>query len=730
MNAPNANSTDGFDGSDRDEMLVPAESRSFPLLTQYMMMALRRKWTILGSIATCLIAALLFTLLATPKYTAVTQIEVDRGGTRILNNVESVQPDTSTADQEFYQTQYTVLASRTMADRVVRELRLADSEQFFATMGAKKIANSFASGRSSLPMAQREDAAAGILFDKVDVEGIRTSRLINIKWTCPDPNLAERVVNTWANSFIEYNIQRRYDSTAYARKFLEGRLEQVRQRLEQSERQLVNYAQSQSIINIPVGGSDGAGHVAERSLTVDSLAALNTSLSEATADRIRAESRLQDLKGGVSSEQLANSTINALRQRRAELSADYARMMKQFSPEYPPAQALSAQIAQVDTSLRREDARVASSFQSAYRDAREREDLFESRMKALRGDFLDQRRRGIQYNIYQRDVDTNRELYNGLLQRLKEIGVAAGASENNIYVIDPAEVPSRPSFPRPFLNILAGLGLGMLIGLGLAFAREQIDETISDPADFERRIGLPMLGGVPLVGDIAPLEEIQNPKSGLMEAYLSIQASLSFSTDHGLPRSMTVTSTRPAEGKSTTAHAFAHIIGRAGSRVVLIDGDMRSPSLHANLGVDNDVGLSAVLSGLVTADHAIRHVEGFFFDILTAGKSPPNAAELLRGHRFNDLLLELRERYDCVVIDSPPVMGLADAPIIASMVESTVFVMEARGVKARLALIAIDRLRQARARISGAVMTKLSNRRSGYGYGYDYGYGYGGKADD
>ena len=723
MNFPKPTSLDGFQV--REVETVSGATGATPILTRYMRIAVRRKWTIIIAVGACVLASILYTLLVTPEYTAVTQIEINREGARILNNVENVEPETGAADQEFYQTQYTVLESRAMAERVARELRLADNPHFFEVMGAKSIAESFQSGRSSTPRAQREDAAAEILGANVSIQGIRTSRLVNIEWSSPDPQLAAQVANTWATSFIQYNLERRYDATSYARRFLEDRLSQVRQRLEQSERQLVGYAQRQAIINVPVGASDGSGNIAERSLTVDRLASLNASLSEAIADRIRAESRLAGTGSGPSSEQLTNSTINTLRQRRAELSGEYAKLMNQFSSEYPPAQALQAQLRQIDSTLAREEGRVASGLNNAYRDAVQRESRLRSQVDALRSEFLDQRRRGIQYNIFQRDVDTNRQLYDGLLQRLKEIGVAAGASENNIAVIDRALVPTRPSSPRPFLNLFAGLALGTMLGFALAMAREQIDETVADPADFEERIGLPMLGSVPSVTSANPLEELRDPKSGLTEAYLSIQAALSFTTDHGLPRSITVTSTRPAEGKSTTAHSFAYVIGRTGKRTLLIDADMRSPSLHGNLGISNEVGLSAILSGLVPVAEAIVRVDSLPFDVLTAGKAPPNAAELLRGHRFAEMMRDLQHLYDCVVVDSPPVMGLADAPVIASVVESTVFVMQARGVKARLALIAIERLRQAHANITGAVMTKLSLSDVGYGYGYDYGYGYG-----
>ena len=568
-----------------------------------------------------------------------------------------------------------------------------------------------------------------MLLSELDIQPIRTSRLVNIRWTCPDPVLSARVANAWANSYIQYNLERRFDAASYARRFLENRLEQLRGKLEQSERQLVNYASQQSLINIPVGGSDSSGRVQERSLTVDRLAALNGSLSEATADRVRAESRLQGLKSGALAEELSNGTITALRQRRAEASAEYAKLMAQFQPDYPPAKALAAQIRRIDDSLAREQGRVQASLRVAYDDAVARENLLNGNIDQLREAFLDQRRRSIQYNIYQRDVDTNRELYNGLLQRYKEIGVAGGVGENNIAVVDSAEAPAVPSFPRPFLNIFIALLAGTLIGVAAALAREQIDETVADPADLEQRIGIPVLGAVPQSKDVNPLLDVQDPKSSVTEAYLTIQTSLSFSTEHGVPRSLSVTSTRPAEGKSTTAYALAHVIARTGARTIMIDGDMRSPSLHGQLGIGNDRGLSNYLSGTADMSEVVQAVASEPFAVMTAGPHPPNAAELLRGARFGELLMELSQRYDHIIIDSPPVMGLADAPIIASQTEGLIFVVEARGVKARLALIALDRLRQGKARILGSVLTKLQVRAAGYGYGYDYGYGYGSKAD-
>ena len=360
-----------------------------------------------------------------------------------------------------------------------------------------------------------------------------------------------------------------------------------------------------------------------------------------------------------------------------------------------------------------------------YSDSASREQRLTEKVDSLREQTLDQRRRSIQYNIFQRDVDTNRELYNGLLQRYKEIGVAGGVGENNISVIDIARPVDHPSSPRPLLNIALALVLGSLLGIGAALVREQMDETISDPAEMEARVGLPLLGTVPLSDSDDPLIELKDPKAAITDAYLSIQASLTFSTDHGIPTSLMVSSSRPSEGKSTSTYALAYSIARAGSRVLLIDGDMRSPSIHNLLSLSNEHGLSSYLAGTNGIDEVIQHPSSEVFAVMTAGPLPPNAAELLRGSRLPALLTELRTRFDHVLIDAPPVIGIADAPILASNVEGVVFVMEAKGVRARVAQAAIERLRQGRGHLLGGIMTKLPLRQIGYGYEYGYGYGHG-----
>lgn len=694
----------------------------------YLRVARRWRWLIAGSVLAAVLIGLIATLLATRQYSAETRIEVNREGNRIVN-VEGVQPETSAVDQEFYQTQYGVLASRTLAERVARKLQLSDNKDFFQYFKDKEVTASFEGGRAATSPAARDlrfRAAVGLLLKNVDIVPIRLSRLIDVRWTSPSPVWSSRVANAWAAEFIQYNLERRFDQTAYARKFLEQRLEQLRKRLEESERQLVGYASQESIINIP-SGSDSKGTTTERSLTADSLTSLNDELARAVADRVRAESRVSAGGGeGSSAEALSNSTIATLRQRRTEIASEYARLLTQFEPGYPAAAALAAQLRILDDSIGSEEKRVSGSLQGGFRDAVSREQALRQRVDELKANFVNERRRGIQYNIFQRDADTNRELYNGLLQRYKEIGIAGGVGNNNVSIVDLAKIPERPSSPRPLINLLISMVAGLIVGVALALIREQIDETIIDPADAERRIGLPLLGVIPRVEGVDVLAALRDPKSSVLEAYLSVQTALSFSTDHGVPRVLSVTSTRPGEGKSTSALAIAYSIARNGRRTILVDGDMRSPSVHGDMELKNERGLSNYLAGTDDLKNLVQFPELENFGVMTAGPQPPNAAELLRGERLEELIAELLQSFDYVIVDSPPVLGLADAPLIASRTEATLFVVEARGVKARIARQALARLQQGRTVLLGTVLTKFESKRAHYGYGYDYGYGYGG----
>jgi succinoglycan biosynthesis transport protein ExoP len=713
-------------GSQSPTLAVPAKDEN-SILRQYLRIAIRWRYVILGTTVAFVLLGLIVTLLMTPKYTASATIEISRESSQVTN-FQGVERETSVADQEFYQTQYGLLRSRALSERVAGQLRLVDDPKFYELFGSSSNDPAFQLVNGRYPAAGRpirQRTAGQILRDHLDVAPTRLSRLVDIRFTSPDAAFSARIVNTWSDAFIQTNLERKVQATSYGRNLLQRQLAQQKERLDESQRQLVAYASQERIINLPAQ-QNGDGTTSERSIVADDLASLNTALSQATAERIAAEARYREGgRAGASSEALRNQAINTLRQRRAEFAAEYQKLLIQFEPEYPAAKALKSQIDQLDRSIANEERRVSGSLETDYRGAVERERALQARVEQLKGSYLDLRRRSIQYNIYQQEVDTNRALYEGLLQRFKEIGVAGGVGVNNVSVVDQADVPQKPSSPRLLINLAIAFIAGLGIGAALAFALEQMDEAIADPAEVERRLGLPLLGAVPRVEGATPKEALLDRKSDLVDAYLAIQTNLAFTTEHGVPRSLSVTSTRPAEGKSTTALALATMLARGGKRVILVDGDMRSPSVHHLGGVSHDHGLSNFLAGQDDIAPLTFDMKDLGFTAMSAGPIPPNAAELLTGSRLSLLIERLHEHFDHVVIDSPPVMGLADAPLIASRVQGVVYAVESHGIRSTLVKTALARLASANAHIFGGVLTKFEARKAHYGYGYEYGYGYG-----
>lgn len=696
-----------------------------PILLQYWQVAMRWRLLIAAIIFACIAVGVVVTILKTPLYTASTQIQISRTQNNIAN-VGSAAAEASQADYydaEFYDTQYALLQTRSLAERIARNLKLADNREFFAANGVE-LPEAKSGGLSPEERKQREQMAAGILLGGISVNPVKNSSLANISFTSRSPQWAERIANAWPLEFIDATIDRQFASTADARRYLEDRLNIQRSKMEKSERDLINFGAERDIVKLSAS-RDASGRTEEpRTLVAANLEALNTSLVTARTERIEAESKARTPVGDSSSEVLDSPAIASLRAKRAELAADYARLMVQFERGYPAARAIKSQIDSLDTAIVREIRRINTSRQGRLAEAIKRENGLNAQVKALKVQFDQQQRDTIQYNIYQREVDTNRQLYDALLQRYKEIGVAGNVGATNLVIVDPAKRPGGPSSPNLQLNLMAALLVGLALAAAAVFALEMIDEGIRNPADVEQMLQLPLLGNVPQVkGDLKAA--LANIKSDLAEAYFTVRTTLAFTTNHGLPRSLMVTSAQPGEGKSTTALALATTIGRTGKRVLLIDADMRSPSVHKLIEIDNTRGLSNILAGEDNLVALIRETGIKGVSALPAGPTPPSAAELLSSDRLQLVLSMLQKHFDLLVIDAPPVIGLADAPLIGQAVEGCVFVIEAEHVAVRTIRSALQRLTASRNHVFGAVVTKVDYESHGYGYGYGHGQGYG-----
>ncbi len=711
-----------------DDASAQSDASGIPPLLQYWQVALRRRLLIAAIVAICLGAGVVITMLQAPLFTARSQIEISRSQKNITN-VPGLDAGASSYDLEFYSTQYALLKAGSLAERVARKLKLANDPEFFAGHGAQQpeLTGDSLDKAAASPAEQkrRELAATNLLLANLHIEPVRNSSLIDISYKSRIPELSARIANTWPQEFIAATIDRQFASTAEARKYLEDRLADLRARLQQSESELINFGNEHQIVTLAASRDANGRTEAPRTLVASNLEALNSALNLARTERIAAESRARSKASNSSAEMLANGAITGLRTRREELAAEYAKFLVQFEPGYPPARAMKSQIDALDGALARETARMANSRISSYNEAARREAELMAQVQSVRSQFDQQQRDTIQYNIFQREVDTNRQLYDALLQRYKEIGVGTNVGATNIAIVDQAKVPGGPSSPNLALNLGIALLAGLLVSLGVVIGLEQIDEGIRNPDDVEKLIEVPLLGNVPLVSD-GREEALTDPKSTISEAYQSTRTALAFVTDHGLPRSFVVTSSRAHEGKSMSCMALAIAICRTGRSVVLIDADMRSPSVHHMVGCGNARGLSNLLAGESDTPTTIVETQFNGLSAMPAGPTPPNSADLLSTDRMAELVKELQKRFDCVVINSPPVLGLADAPLLSGAVEGCVFVIQAERVPVRAIRGSLDRLRRVNGRIFGAIVTMVdySQHRMGYGYGYGYGYDY------
>jgi len=686
---------------------------------------LKHRWTILASIVACLAVGAAVTLLMRPAYTAQSTIQIDREAAKVVNVQDVTPSDDQASGEEFFQTQYGLLRSRSLAEKVEDDLGLAANDSFIRRMHRRAPEAARQPGPRGL--AARREAALEILRENMDVNPVRGSRLVSVAFSSPDPELSARIANAFAENFIAANLERRFESSSYARAFLERRIAQVKAKLEESERELVKYATDQQIIQLDEGGGP-SNPTPERSLAAANLEAINASLAAAKTQRIQAEQRwrqAQSTTGLGLPEMLQSPTIQQLTQTRARLATDYQDKLRLYKPDYPEMQQLRAQIDETDRQLGIEAQNIRNSLQAQYLVALNNERQLAAQVSGLKGDVLDLRGRSIQYNILQREVDTNRTLYDGLLQRYKEVGVAGGVTTNNISIVDRADPPRLPSSPNVLLNMLLALAAGLGLGVVLALLREILDQAVRAPQDVETKLGLPVLGSIPLLEKgLQPSQALSDTRSALSEAYHSLRSALQFSTKDGFPQTLLVTSARPSEGKSTTALAIAHNMARLGYRTLLVDADLRDPSLHKTVGADNHAGLSNILTGSAKLPEVVQSTDAENLFIVPCGPLPPNPAELLASTRLQVFTQAAASQFDMVIFDGPPVMGLADAPMIASVMKGALLVIESGRTGRAQARAALRRLAMVNAHILGVVLTKFDARKSTYSYGYGYAYEY------
>jgi succinoglycan biosynthesis transport protein ExoP len=676
------------------------------------------RWAVLAALGVGLLGAVLVSLLTSPVYRSSVTLEANPPSVAISDEQSRQQDQQNTDTYDFIATQVGLLGSRAVAERTAQELNLANNPDI---------------APQDRDASQRLSAATNIIQRGLKVIPPEQGQLIKFNFDSTSPQLAALVANGVADSFINTSLQRRYEASAYARNFLERQINKTRGDLEKSERAVVAYAQQQGIITTGGGtGPDGKSNGSDtNSLQGESLVQLNTALAAATARRVSAEGAYrQALATGPTSD--VNAAVLPLRQQLAQLQAQYQQKREFMKPEHPEMVSLKAQIDELSRQIAGEVSQASSGringLLADYRGALSAEQALQARVSQLKGDVLNLRGRSIQYTILQREVDTNRSLYDALLQRYKQIGVAGGIGMAPVSIVDRAEVPSFPFKPNLILNLIIGLGLGLAAGIAGAIGLEFVNDTIKSREDVRRKLAMACLGTVPKTpAKDSFVDDLKNPTSIISEAYSAIVAALRFSTEEGTPKVLLVTSTRSGEGKSSSALAVAQNFARRGRRVLLIDSDLRKPAFKA---ASDRLGLSKLLT---TDDDVAAHIVETQHEnlwLLPSGPLPPNPADLLSTGRIRKIINEAKEAFDLVIVDGPPTLGLADAPLLAAAAGSALFVIESGRTRTRAAVEALNRLEATGTRIIGATLTKSEEGaggygRTGYGYGYAYGYGYG-----
>jgi polysaccharide biosynthesis transport protein len=697
---------------------------------------LKRKWTILIIFAVFAVFSTVRTYLAPPVYRASTTLQIERFIPRVVDYKDVTPLDQADENADFYQTNYELLKSRTLAERAVEEIGLrkaapagaADTEprKPAETPAAEEsflesLFNRMRKGPPAVdidPATREDNAVVGAFQGSLTVEPIRRSRLVRLHFDSTDPFFAAKAVNTLAQSFININLERRFEASAYAKTFLEEKLAQTKAKLEDSERELVQFSRDLEIFNLDE----------KQSISSQNLHDFNAAVTKVEQDRIRAEAVYKqalenpDALAAVQE----NKNILQLKQAKSKLEAEYQDQLKVYKPAFPKMQQMRAQIAEIDKQLKDEYQDVRKTALSTFRTARSQELMLKERLGGAKQQLLDLQGRSIRYSILKREVDTNRQLYDGLLQRLKEIGVAGGVGINNISVVDKAQVPVYPYKPDFNRNISTGLAIGLLVGLLVAWLLEHLDDSIRFADDVERETGAAVLGVVP---KLKALEAGKNgiamsphldPNSAFAEAYRSVRTALQFSTSSGAPRRLVVTSSSKNEGKSTTALALAINFAQMGKPVLLIDADLRNPVLHKLLQVDNERGLSNYLSGSIGVLEVVHKTEIPNLFVMTTGPLPPNPVELLSSIKLLTMLSQCEEHFAHVIVDGPPVLGIADSIVLSNQVDNAVFVIESGKTRKGHAKAALKRLQQAGVHPLGVILTKIDSYHDLYGYNSYY----------
>jgi polysaccharide biosynthesis transport protein len=711
-----------------------------PHLLDYFIIIRKHQWLVLTFLLTVVTVVTIASFKMKPVYVATARVEVDKEAQNEVPFQDANSYDEFVDMDNYLETQTKILQSETLALQTIRSLDLGKYPEF----GGSSTPLNFGQGSGS-----KRPAILGAFLGSLTVKRVPNSRLIEVSFDAQDPQLAARIVNSHLENFIESNFRSKYDATTQASNWLSGELEELRIKVEKSEDARLAYERQNQIWQIDE----------KQDITTQKLGDLSKAVTEAqTALAEREALYRMATSGNVDSLPAArdNPVVQDLLKKKSDLDQQYADAVALYGPNYPKVQRLIDQQKKADEDLQNARKSVVDSVTEDYNTARNHVALLQEDLDRQKAEANDMEEKLVQYHILQHDAEANKQLYDGLLQKLKEAGITAGLRSSNIRVVDPALVPASPARPQKARNILLGFLVGLVGGIGLAIFREYLDNTVKSPDDIESLTGLPSLAVVPslpglngqngklsrLAGETArqvaagPRIELLSyvqPKSQISEAFRALRTSLLLSQAEHPPQAILVTSALPREGKTTAAVNLAVTLAQLGDRTLLVDSDLRKPGIRRalNLTTGKDAGLSSYLAGVCTLDEImITHPTINNLSVLTTGPIPPSPADLLSSHRMQDAISEFRRRFKFVVIDSPPIMAATDAVIISSLTDGVLLVVRSGETPKEAFTRARDLLAGVKSRLLGVVLNAVDSSAPDYYYSYRYypyayGYGYG-----
>lgn len=715
-------------------------------LRDVIQIVMKHGWLVLTVFTVIFFSAIIYVFTATPIYEAVVRLVIEKENPNVVSIEDVLAVDASGLD--YYQTQYKIITSRVLAREVIKRLELKQSQEFQEKSKQGVIVDLKNVFKNIVAMLKMPEAAnqpdktseyarnyklVSDFIDRITVKPIRTSRLVDIKFQAADPVLSAQTVNTLAQAYIDQGMETRLKAIQDAVEWLNKRIKEERAKVEEAEQTLLRYKQENDIIT-------GFSSDAEK-ITAQKLAQLNTQVVEAQAQRVEAETRYKQAKTLKKSadmldsipEVLNNELIRQIKSMEVELSKRMSELSDKYGDKHPRMKAIRSEMQTLGKRKTQEINRVINSLKNEYEVARVRETTLKEQLAKQKKESLELNRKAISYGELQRKAESARQMYELLIKRFKEASLTEDMRTGNIRIIDKAEIPLKPVKPWRKLIVMLAFCMGWTAGIGLALLVENLDNTVKLPDDITNQLGIPFLGHVPAFVTKEKLKDqahpqlvtLHEPKALASEAYRTIRTSVFFSAAETETTSILITSAGPKEGKTTTAANLAITMAQSGIKVVLLDCDLRRPSVDKIFDIDRTQGMTNILVGSETVKDVIRHTETENLDVIPCGPIPPNPSELLGSALMQKLLQILSKHYQRIIIDSPPITNITDAVVLAKYAGGVVLVIRAQDTAREVVRNSVNQLKTVNARLLGAVLNGIKIGKRGYYYQHYYYYAYG-----